>query len=90
MTVDGIAVKGELQLGCDVPCGDDEQARGLAPMHHAVVKYKWRLGAEGPEESGWSHGRSTWCAIRARVHEERYGDEDSGDQVREEGDGEFE
>ena len=31
MTVDGIAVKGELQLGCDVPCGDDGQARGLAP-----------------------------------------------------------
>ena len=59
MTVDGIAVKGELQLGCDVACGDDGQARGLAPMHHVVVKDKWRLGADGPEESGQSHRRST-------------------------------
>ena len=40
MTVDGIAVKGELQLGCDVPCGDDGIARGLAPIHYVVVKDK--------------------------------------------------
>ena len=51
MTVDSIAAKGELQLGCDVPCSDDGQARGFAPMHHAVMD-KWRLGDEGPEESG--------------------------------------
>jgi len=61
-------VKGELQLGCDGPCGDDKQAKGLAPMHHMVVKDKWSLGAEGPEEFGRSHGQSTWCAIRARVY----------------------
>lgn len=52
--------EGELQLGCGVPCGDDEQARDLAPMHHAVVKDKLRLGAEGPEEFGQSHGQFTW------------------------------
>jgi len=40
VTVDGIMVKGELQLGCDVPCGDDGQERGLTPMYHAVVKDK--------------------------------------------------
>ena len=88
--VDGTVVKGELQLVCDVPCGDDGQARGLAPMHHAVVKDKWRLGAEGLEESRWSHGRSTWCTIRARVHEGRDDDEDGVGQVKEGGDGEFE
>ena len=76
MTVDGIAVKGELQLGRDVACGDDGQARGLAPMHHAVVKDKWRLGAEGPEDSGRTHWQSTWCMIGARVHGGRNGDED--------------
>ena len=43
--VDGTVVKAELQLVCDVPCGDDGQARGLALMHHVVVKDKWRLGA---------------------------------------------
>ena len=86
MTVDDIAVKGELQLGCDVPCGDDGQARGLAPMHHAVAKDRWRLGVEGPEESG----RFTWCTIRARVHGEREVDENGVSQVREEGDSEFE
>jgi hypothetical protein len=60
-------VKGELQLGFDGPCGDNEQERGLAPMHHAVVNDKWKLGAEGPEESGlWSihmvriQSKSTW------------------------------
>jgi len=90
MAVDGIAVKGELQLGCDGLCGDDGQAGGLAPMHHAVVKDKWRLGAEVPEESGWSHERSTWCTIKARVHGERDCDEDDIGQVREEGNGEFE
>ena len=56
MTVDNTVVKGELQLGCDIPCGDDGQARGLAPMHYAMVKYKWRLDSEGSEESGPSHG----------------------------------
>jgi len=49
-------VKVELQLGCDGPCGDDKQAKGLAPMHHMVVKDKWSLGAEGPEEFGQSRG----------------------------------
>jgi len=82
MAVDGIAVKGELQLGCDGLCGDDGQAGGLAPMHHAVVKDKWRLGAEVPEESGWSHERSTWCTIKSRVHRERDCDEDGIGQVR--------
>ena len=53
------AVKGELQLGFGGPCSDDVQARDLAPMHHAVAKNNWRLGAEGLEESGRSHGRST-------------------------------
>ena len=67
---DGIAVKGEFQLGCDVPCGEDGQARRLASMHHAVVKDKWRLDAKGSEEFGRSHGRSTWCMIRA-IHGER-------------------
>ena len=67
MTVDGVAVKGKLQLGCDVPCVDDGKARGLVPIHHGV-KDKWRIGAEGPEESGWSYGRSTWCTIRVRVY----------------------
>jgi len=69
VTVDGIAVKGELQLGYDGPCGDDGQTGGLAPMQHAVVKDKWRLSAEGPEESGQSHGRSTWC-----IEEQEYMD----------------
>ena len=63
-----IAVKGELQLECGVPCSDDSQVRDLAPIHHAVVKNKWGLGAEGFKESGWSHGRSVWCTIRARIH----------------------
>ena len=58
MTVDGIAVKGKLQFGCDVPCGDDGIARGLAPIHYAVVKDKCR-DAEGPEMSGRSHRRPT-------------------------------
>ena len=61
-------VTSELQFECDGPCGDDGQARGLAPMHHAVVKDKWRLSVEGSEESGRSHGRSTLCMIRTRVH----------------------
>ena len=65
MTVDGIAVKGELQLVCDVACGDDGQASGLAPLHHEVVKDKWRLGAEGPEESRRSHRRSTSFLCRS-------------------------
>jgi len=69
-------VKGELQLGWDGPCGDDEQARGLTRMHHVVVMDKWRLGAEGPEEFGRSHGR--------------YGDEDDVGQVKEEDDGKLE
>jgi hypothetical protein len=86
MTVDDIAVKGELQFGRDIPCGGDGQAGGLVPIHHAVVNDKWRLGAESPEESERSHGRSTWCTIRARVH----GDEGDVDQVKELGDGEFE
>ena len=63
MTVDDIAVKGELQFGRDIPCGGDGQAGGLVPIDHAVVKDKWRLGAESPEESERSHGRSTWCTI---------------------------
>ena len=37
---DGIAVKGEFQLGCDVPCGDDGQARGLVPMQ--IMRW-WRI-----------------------------------------------
>ena len=53
-------VKGELQLQRDGPYGDDGQARDLTPMHHAVVKDKLRLGAEGPEEFGQSHGQFTW------------------------------
>ena len=80
-------VMGELQLGCDGPCSDDRQARDLAPMHHAVVKDKWRLGAERPEESRQSHGRSTWCMIRARVYGGWDGDEDGVGQIKEEGDG---
>ena len=63
-----IAVKGELQLECGVPCSDDSQVRDLAPIHHAVVKNKWGLGAEGFKESGRSHGQSVWCTIRARIH----------------------
>ena len=59
MTADGIAVKGKLQLECDVPCGDDKQAKGLALMYHVMVKDKWRLGVKGPEESRQSHERST-------------------------------
>ena len=86
MTVDGIVVKGELQLGCDVPCGDDGQARGLAPMHHAVAKDRWRLGVEGLEESG----RFTWCTIRGRLHGGRDGDDDNIGQVKEEGGGKLE
>ena len=58
MTVDGIMVESELHLGCDVPCGDDGQARDLAPMHHVVVKDKWKLGAEGSEESGLGLNRA--------------------------------
>jgi len=37
----------------------------------------------------WSHGLCTWCAIRARVHKERNGDEDDSigvGQVKEKGD----
>ena len=83
-------VKGELQLGCDGSCGDDEQARGLVPMHHVVVKDKWRLGAERSEESGRSHGRSTWRVTRARLHERRDGDEDGVGQVKKEGDDKLE
>ena len=59
-------------------------------MHHAVVKDKWWLGAEGPEESKRSHGRSIWCTIRARVHEGRDSDDDVVSQAKEEGDGKFE
>jgi len=40
---------------CDGPCGDDGQARGLALMHHAVVKDNWRFGTEGPEKPERSH-----------------------------------
>jgi len=69
-------VKGELQLGCDGACGDNGQARGLAPMHHAVVKDKWRLDVEGSKESGRRHGRCTRRMIRARIHGGRDGDED--------------
>jgi len=68
---------------------DDGQARDLASMHHTVVMDKWRLGAEGPEESIWIHGRSTWCTIIARVHGARDGDEDGVSQVKEEDDGKF-
>ena len=57
MTVDGIAVKSELQLRWDVPCCDDGQASVLAPMYHVVVKDKWRHGAEVSEKSGRSRGR---------------------------------
>ena len=64
---------------------DDGQARDLAPMHHTVVMDKWRLGAEGPEESRWIHGRSTWCTIIARVH----GGRDGVGQVKQEDDGKF-
>ena len=59
-------------------------------MHHAVVKDKWKHGAKGPEESGRSHGRLTWCTIRAKVHEERNGDEDGVGQIKKEGDGKLE
>ena len=52
-------MKGELQYRCDVPCSDDGQASDLAVMHLMVVKDKWRLRAEGPEESIHSHERST-------------------------------
>ena len=90
MTVDGIMVESELHLGCDVPCGDDGQERDLASMHHVVVKDKWKLGAKGPEEYGRSHGRPTWCTIRAKVHEERNGDEDGVGQIKKEGDGKLE
>ena len=83
-------VKGELQLGYDGPCGDDEQARGLAPMYHAGVKDKRRLGAEGPEESERSHGRFTWGTIRVNVHGGRDGDGDGVGQAKEEGDGKLE
>src|SRR6266508_3110961 len=41
-------------------------------------EYAW---AEGPEEAGRSHGRSTWCTIRARGRGRR--DEDGVGQVRE-------
>ena len=51
-------VKSELQLGCDGPCDDNRQVRGLAPMHHALMKNKWRLGAKGAEESNRSHRRN--------------------------------
>ena len=51
---------GELQLGCDGPCCDDEQATGFAPMHHVVVNNKWRYDTEGPKEFGWDYGRSMW------------------------------
>ena len=50
MTVAGIMVKGELQLGCDVPCSDDGQARSLMPMHHAVGEGQveaWHQGTRG-------------------------------------------
>ena len=83
-------MKGELQLGCDLPCGDDGQARGLALMHYVVVKNKCRLGIEGPVKSRRSHGRSTWCMIRARVHGEREGDEDGVGQVKKEDDDKIE
>ena len=65
--------KGELQLGCD----DDRQAKGLAPMHYAMVKDELRLRVEGPEKFGRSHERSTWCTIKERVQGGgRGGDED--------------
>ena len=79
MTVDGIMVESELHLGCEVPCGNDGQARDLAPIHHAVVKDESRLGTE----FGRSHGRFIRCTIRAQVHEEREGDEDGVGQVKE-------
>ena len=69
-------VKDEFHLGFDGPCSDDRQERGLASMHHTVVKDKWRLGIEGSKESGRRHGRSTWRMIRARIHGGRDGDED--------------
>ena len=72
-------VKGELQLGCD----DDGQAKGLAPMHYAMVKDELRLRVEGPEKFGRSHERSTWCAVRVRVYVWRDGDEDGINQVKE-------
>ena len=81
---------GELQLGCDGPCCDDGQARGLVSMHHAMLKDKWRLGAEGPEKSGRIHAQSTWCTIRARVYGGRDDDEDGVGQVKVEGDGKLE
>jgi hypothetical protein len=64
------AMKGKLQLGCDGPCGGDEQAR-LGARHHAVVQDKWRLGVDGPREARQSHTRSTWCSIKARWHGDR-------------------
>ena len=60
-------------MGATDHAGGDGQARDLVPMHHMVVKDKWRLGTAGPKKFGWSHGRSTWCTIRARVHEELNG-----------------
>src|SRR6266508_3310768 len=41
-------------------------------------EYAW---AEGPEEAGRSHGRSTWCTIRARGRGRQ--DEDGVGQVEE-------
>ena len=52
MTVDNIVVKGELQLGCDVPCDGDGQGSGLALMYHTVVKDKRRLDVKGPSSLG--------------------------------------
>ena len=75
MRCDGQRHYGEGRVPAWVRCNMqyDGQARGFVPMHHAVAKGKWRLSAEWPEEFGRSHGRSTWCTIRARVQEELNG-----------------